>query len=53
MEPVLTRDGEMGLPQTLFVNLDSYPLKAFDFKKWQSVNGPEDVVGAESFIKEV
>lgn len=51
MTPVLTRDGEMGLPQTLFANLDSYPLKYFDFKKWQSVNSPEDVSGAENFIK--
>ncbi|MBC7766858.1 hypothetical protein H7Y21_02605 [Arenimonas sp.] len=50
MEPVLTRDGEMGLPQTLFTNINIYPLKAFDFKKWQSVNGPEDMVGAERFI---
>lgn len=50
MEPVLTRDGEMGLPQTLFANLDTHPLKGFDFKKWQSVNGPEDVSGAEAFL---
>lgn len=50
MEPILTRDGEMGLPQTLFANLETYPLKCFDFKKWQSVNGPADVVGAEWFV---
>lgn len=50
MEPVVTNSGEMGLPQTLFANLDKYPLKAFDFKKWQSVNGPDDVAGAEEFL---
>lgn len=51
MEPVLTNNGEIGLPQTLFANLDKYPLKVFDFKKWQPVNGPEDVEGAEKFLK--
>ncbi|MBC7981918.1 NTP transferase domain-containing protein [Candidatus Parcubacteria bacterium] len=53
MEPVLTRDGEMGLPQTLFANLEKYPLKVFGFKKWQSVNGPEDMAGAEAFVSEL
>lgn len=51
MTPILTKDGEMGLPQTLFANLDKYPLKVFDFSRWQSVNGPDDVEGAEGFLK--
>jgi len=51
MNPVLTIDGEMGLPQTLFANLDTYPLKAFPVKEWRSVNGPDDVPGAEEYIK--
>lgn len=50
MEPVFTNSGEMGLPQTLFENLDKYPLKAFNFSRWQSVNGPDDVEGAEGFL---
>lgn len=43
-------DGELGLPHTLFANIKNYPLQAFDFKKWQSVNGPENLEAAERFI---
>jgi NDP-sugar pyrophosphorylase family protein len=50
MNPILTNDGEAGLPQTLFANLEKYPLKVFDFKKWQSVNTPDDIDRAEEFI---
>lgn len=45
-----TRDGEIGLPHTLFANLSNYPLKAFAFQKWQSVNGPDNMESAEEFI---
>ena len=45
-----TLDGEVGLPHTLFSNLQNYPLKAFLFHKWQSVNGPENMESAEIFI---
>ena len=45
--------GELGLPHTLFANLENYPLRAFDFKKWQSVNGPENLESAEKFIAEI
>jgi NDP-sugar pyrophosphorylase family protein len=48
-----TRDGEVGLPHTLFANLSNYPLKAFEFKKWQSVNGPDNMEAAEKFISEL
>ncbi len=48
--PVMTRDGEMGLPQTLFAHLDTYPLRIFNFKAWETVNGPLDVPGAENFL---
>ncbi len=50
-EPVKTRDGELGLPHTLFANLDVYPLKTFHFEKWETVNGPSDIEAAEKFLK--
>jgi NDP-sugar pyrophosphorylase family protein len=50
---VETRDGEVGLPHTLFANLSNYPLRAFPFQKWQSVNGPENMEAAEKFISEL
>ena len=50
-EPVMTRDGEMGLPQTLFAHLETYPLKVFPFHAWETVNGPADVSNAEEFLK--
>lgn len=49
--PVFTRSGELGLPQTLFANLDTYPLRAFDFKSWETVNNPKDMASAVKFIK--
>lgn len=49
-EPIRTKDGELGLPQTLFANLEKYPLKAFEFSKWQPVNGPEDLKKAQDFL---
>lgn len=49
--PVQTRDGELGLPQTLFENLTSYPLKGFIFKEWQAVNGPDELDAANKFIE--
>jgi hypothetical protein len=49
--PITTRDGELGLPHTLFANLETYPLKAFNFKKWETVNTPKDIADAEKFIK--
>lgn len=51
-EPIKTRDGEFGLPQTLFENLYEQPLQGFIFKKWQPVNGPGDLTGAENFINQ-
>ncbi len=49
--PISTRDGELGLPHTLFANLDTYPLKAFQFESWETVNRPEDIEAAEKFLK--
>lgn len=49
--PIQTRDGELGLPHTLFANLDTYPLKAFTFESWETVNSPQDIPDAEKFIK--
>lgn len=50
-ESVSTRDGELGLPHTLFANLKTYPLKAFNFESWETVNRPSDIENAEKFIK--
>ncbi|MGI9118208.1 MAG: nucleotidyltransferase family protein [Minisyncoccia bacterium] len=51
-EKIKTRDGEFGLPQTLFENLKELTLKGFIFKKWQAVNGPSDLPNAEDFINQ-
>jgi NDP-sugar pyrophosphorylase family protein len=50
-EGVSTMDGELGLPHTLFANLATYPLKAFNFKSWETVNRPSDIKNAEEFLK--
>lgn len=50
-QPISTRDGELGLPHTLFANLDTYPLKAFFFESWETVNRPTDIPKAQKFIK--
>lgn len=50
-EPVKAKNGELGLPHTLFENLGTYPLKAFNFEKWETVNGPTDIPDAEKFLK--
>lgn len=49
--PVLTRNGELGLPQTLFSNIDTYPLKAFVFESWETVNNPKDLENAMHFTQ--
>lgn len=49
--PISTKDGELGLPHTLFANIDRYPLKAFNFSLWETVNCPDDIPSAEKFIK--
>jgi len=50
-EPVLLKNGESGLPHTLLANLATYPLKAFIFKSWGTVNSPRDMADAEDFLK--
>lgn len=50
-EPKQTKDGELGLPHTLFANLENYPLKTFVFNEWETVNGPGDIERAEKFIR--
>lgn len=42
-DPVATRDGEYGLPHTVFAHMQDYPLRAFEFTSWQSVNSPNDI----------
>jgi len=49
--PVATKDGELGLPHTLLANLDTYPLKAFAFNAWETVNSPKDIKDAINFIQ--
>ncbi len=50
-QPISISYGELGLPQTLFANLDAYPLRAFTFKAWETVNSPKDMVPAAKFIQ--
>src|SRR3989338_396727 len=50
-QPISTRDGELGLPQTLLAKLDTYSLKAFPFERWETVNSPPDIAKATKFIK--
>lgn len=49
--PFLLKSGEVGLPQTLFSNIETYPLKAFVFSDWVPVNSPVDIDKAKEFIK--
>ena len=49
--PVLLKNGEVGLPHTLFNNLDSLPLKEFQFSEWVAVDSPQNIIAAEDFIK--
>ncbi|MBP6866174.1 MAG: nucleotidyltransferase family protein [Candidatus Pacebacteria bacterium] len=49
--PVGLIDGELGLPQTLFANLEKLPLKEFTFTEWVAVNSPENIPNAVDFIK--
>jgi len=49
--PVCLSNGEVGLPHTLFANLDKFTLKELKFKEWVAVDGPENIVRAENFIK--
>ena len=50
-EPALLKNGESGLPHTLLARLDTYPLKAFMFQSWETVNGPQDMEDATNFIQ--
>ena len=50
-DAIKTKDGELGLPHTLFNNLEKYPLNAIPFEKWETVNRPEDIPSAEKFLK--
>jgi NDP-sugar pyrophosphorylase family protein len=52
-EPVLLKNGESGLPHTLLANLSTYPLKAFIFQSWGTVNSPRDIADAEDFLQNI
>jgi len=49
--PVKIKNGEVGLPHTIFSNLDTLPLKALFFNEWVAVDGPTNILNAENFIK--
>lgn len=42
-EPVLLRDGEYGLPQTIIANTSTYKVDYFEMCKWQPINTTEDL----------
>lgn len=49
--PVYLKNGEMGLPHTLFNNLEKLPLKELVFLEWVPVDSPHNINSAEDFIK--
>lgn len=42
-EPIVLRDGELGLPQTIIANLNSYSIDYFLMRKWQPINTVTDL----------
>lgn len=50
-DPVYLNNGEVGLPHTLFANLDVFPLKELSFSEWVAVDSPLNIPKAEEFIK--
>ena len=52
-QPILLKNGESGLPHTLLANLVTYPLKAFIFQSWGTVNSPRDIADAEDFLQNI
>lgn len=51
LEPVRIYNGEFGLPQTLFKNSNKYKLKVYGLRKWQSINSPEEIIVADTMLK--
>ena len=49
--PVTLKNGELGLPHTLFSKLDEFPLKELKFKEWVAVDGPQNISKVEEFVK--
>lgn len=49
--PVFILNGEVGLPHTLFANLDKFPLKEIKFTNWVAVDSLNNITKAEDFIK--
>jgi bifunctional UDP-N-acetylglucosamine pyrophosphorylase/glucosamine-1-phosphate N-acetyltransferase len=49
--PVFLENGEIGLPHTLFSNLDLLPLKELSFSEWVAVDSLDNIPSAENFIK--
>ena len=45
------KDGEYGLPQTLLLQKDKYPLKAVETEGWLPINSFEDKEKAEEILK--
>lgn len=50
LTPTKIFNGEIGLPQTLFSNSKNYPLKVYTLNSWQSINNPNELLGAERFL---
>ncbi len=50
IEPVVLRDGEIGLAQTIMVYKDSYPVKYIETTGWIPINSHEDLDLAEKII---
>jgi UDP-N-acetylglucosamine diphosphorylase / glucose-1-phosphate thymidylyltransferase / UDP-N-acetylgalactosamine diphosphorylase / glucosamine-1-phosphate N-acetyltransferase / galactosamine-1-phosphate N-acetyltransferase len=50
LTPVLTRENEYGIPQTLRASKDIYPVSVVDMPDWVPINTPEDLKEAEKTI---
>ena len=50
-EPVRLANGEIGLPQMLLKNLNTYPMHGVYMQKWLSMNTQEDILHAQKYFE--
>lgn len=50
LDPVLTRENEYGIPQTLRAAIGTYPTPLVDMPDWVPINTPEDLKEAEKAV---
>ncbi|MCX6752982.1 MAG: sugar phosphate nucleotidyltransferase [Candidatus Nomurabacteria bacterium] len=50
-EPIVLSDGDIGLPQTILSQKDTYPIHIVETTKWIPINSHEDLQKAKDFIE--